>query len=545
MGVTLSYSGLGGKLKFSGTSGRFRTVYTKPLLLSLYPGAAGAYSLRKLSSTYTGSAIRVRRSSDNTETNIGFNSTDGLDTTSLTSFVGAGSGFVTTWYDQSGNSRNLVQTTNANQPIIVNTGTVQIINGKPIVYFDTTAKSLSVAYGFPGANSFIFDVLQSNSTRFLVYHGASGGSTYVSVGNNADSNPNINGGATVSQYYRNGALQTSPTTRIGIYNLVSTNTQILLTHKLELTSWPAFIISGYSAYEFVHYKSEIIIYNTDQTANRPAIESNINSYYSIYTPTWQGTGTALLDLYPSSAGAYSLRNLSSTYTGPLVRVRRSSDNAEQDIYGTLAGQLDTTSLLSFVGAGNGFVTTWYDQSGNSRNSVQATTANQPIIVSSGTIQLLNNKPAIYFDTVNSNLATSYGFPGATSFIFDVLKTSDTRFNLYHSANGGLTIISVAISGDTSTSINYNATVFNYYKNGVVQTSPTNRNEVYLLIATGLPILLTHKCTMTGWTAFNLSGYTSSTSEHIHYRNEIIIYNTDQTSNRTAIESNINSNYTIY
>ena len=282
MGVTLSYSGLGGKVKFSGTSGRFKTVYTKPLLLSLYPGAAGAYSLRKLSSTYAGSAIRVRRSSDNTETNIGFNSTDGLDTTSLTSFVGAGSGFVTTWYDQSGNSRNLVQTTTANQPIIVNTGTIQIINGKPVVYFDTNAKSLSVAYGFPGANSFIFDVLQSNDNTFLVYHGASGGGTYVSVGNSVDSNTNINGGATVSQYYRNGALQTSPTTRVGIYNLVSTNTQILLTHKLELTSWPAFIISGYSAYEFVHYKSELIIYNTDQTTNRAAIESNINSYYTIY-----------------------------------------------------------------------------------------------------------------------------------------------------------------------------------------------------------------------------------------------------------------------
>jgi hypothetical protein len=43
-------------------------------LLDTYSGAAVAYSLRKLSSTYNGSAIRVRRSSDNTEMNIGFNS---------------------------------------------------------------------------------------------------------------------------------------------------------------------------------------------------------------------------------------------------------------------------------------------------------------------------------------------------------------------------------------------------------------------------------------------------------------------------------------
>jgi len=33
---------------------------------------AGAYGLRKLSSSYSGSAIRVRRSSDNTEQDIGF-----------------------------------------------------------------------------------------------------------------------------------------------------------------------------------------------------------------------------------------------------------------------------------------------------------------------------------------------------------------------------------------------------------------------------------------------------------------------------------------
>jgi hypothetical protein len=281
MGVTLSYSGLGGKVKFSGTSGRFKTVYTKPLLLSLYPGAAAAYSLRRLSSSYTGSAIRVRRSNDNAEQNIGFVN-DVLDTASLLTFTGANSGFITTWYDQSGNSRNLIQTTTANQPIIVNTGTVQTINGKPAVYFDTTSKSISVAYGFPGANSFIFDVLQSNDNTFLVYHGASGGGSYVSVGNSVDSNTNINGGATVSQYYRNGALQTSPTTRIGVWNLVSTNTQILLTHRLELSAWSSFIISGYSAYEFTHYKNELIIYNTDQSANRTAIESNINSYYSIY-----------------------------------------------------------------------------------------------------------------------------------------------------------------------------------------------------------------------------------------------------------------------
>ena len=92
-------------------------------LLDSYPGAAAAYSVRLLKSTYTGSAIRVRRSSDNAESDIGF-SGGNLDTSALTTFCGAGNGFVTTWYDQSGGGNNLTQTTAAQQPQIVSSGSV-------------------------------------------------------------------------------------------------------------------------------------------------------------------------------------------------------------------------------------------------------------------------------------------------------------------------------------------------------------------------------------------------------------------------------------
>lgn len=58
-----------------------------PLLLDTYPNAAVAYSLRKLRTAYSGSAIRVRRSSDNAEQDIAFVGND-LDTTSMLDFVG-------------------------------------------------------------------------------------------------------------------------------------------------------------------------------------------------------------------------------------------------------------------------------------------------------------------------------------------------------------------------------------------------------------------------------------------------------------------------
>lgn len=78
------------------------------------------WSFRKMISTAT-TAIRVRRSSDSTEQDIGF-SGDDLDTASLASFVGANSAFITIYYDQTGNGENLFQTTASKQPRIYNAG---------------------------------------------------------------------------------------------------------------------------------------------------------------------------------------------------------------------------------------------------------------------------------------------------------------------------------------------------------------------------------------------------------------------------------------
>jgi hypothetical protein len=66
------------------------TVPKKNLYLldqSYAKGAALAYGLRKLRTAYKGSAIRVRRSSDNAEQDIGFLG-GGLDTATLSGFVG-------------------------------------------------------------------------------------------------------------------------------------------------------------------------------------------------------------------------------------------------------------------------------------------------------------------------------------------------------------------------------------------------------------------------------------------------------------------------
>lgn len=115
----------------------------------------------------------------------------------------------------------------------------------------------------------------------------------------------------------------------------------------------------------------------------------------------------------AAALAYSTRKLSSTYMGPSLRVRRDSDNAEQDIGFTAGANLDTTALTNFVGGANGLVVVWYDQSGNGNNAVNGTALTQPFIVVSGTVTIVNGLPSIYFNGMGSN--TSFlGVPAANS-----------------------------------------------------------------------------------------------------------------------------------
>ena len=109
-------------------------------------------------------------------------------------------------------------------------------------------------------------------------------------------------------------------------------------------------------------------------------------------------------------------------------MRRSSDNAEQNIGFDGSGNLDQTALLAFVGGGNGFVTTWYDQSGFDLHATQATTTSQPMIVNAGNIITRNNRPAVNFTNqiltsglITASTSSSYvgvvGINGSSSGFF--------------------------------------------------------------------------------------------------------------------------------
>lgn len=114
-----------------------------------------------------------------------------------------------------------------------------------------------------------------------------------------------------------------------------------------------------------------------------------------------------LDLYTGSSAAFSVRKLtdSATYC---MQVRRSNDNATQDIGFQSDGLIDTGSLLSFVGSNTGYVNIWYNQADIQTNFnvytgsavvPLGTTIEAPYIVNAGSLVTQNGKPAVFYNAL--------------------------------------------------------------------------------------------------------------------------------------------------
>lgn len=278
---------------------------------SVFQDAVVAYSsARLLNPSYSGSALRVRRSSDNTEQDIGFNAAGVLNESALTTFVGAGNGFVTTLYDQSGNSRNATQITAANQPRIVSAGVIAKQNGKPAMVFDGVAsyfdltqalgifRAVGYAYGFAvmkmdsisSATSiaYTFSSASSTASRFACAPNVAGNTIRVTARiletdaiTALDSTANHNSVLvqhTAAARYINDTIQSiingsglGTTALAGTAGLTGDNDSALAYIGRNLTG------GNYLPGSMC----ELVFFNTDQAANRVAIESNQMNFYGI------------------------------------------------------------------------------------------------------------------------------------------------------------------------------------------------------------------------------------------------------------------------
>jgi len=272
--------------------------------LDTYSGAAAAYSLRKLRTAYTGSAIRVRRSNDNSEQDIGFTSSGDLDTASLKTFVGANSGFITTWYDQS-SSNNLTQTTATRQARIINAGVIDRQSGRPVVFFDgndnlfTSADITHTNYSVFSAVYFRTTITAANTAGIL--YRSEGVSNILTFGGNVTAsftNERIvlyNAESGVKGFAYTGAdIAVGSYVYSILYTYINTlsiyqNATNLTLQNIAFTAanYPKSFrnLGGGTTTTNGNYASnvfEFILYTSDQSSNRSGIETNINSYYGIY-----------------------------------------------------------------------------------------------------------------------------------------------------------------------------------------------------------------------------------------------------------------------
>ena len=283
---------------------------------------------------------------------------------------------------------------------------------------------------------------------------------------------------------------------------------------------------------------------------------NVSSQFRGARPDTYPLFSGLLDQYSGAAAAYSLRALSSGWlAGDVVEVRRSSDSATQ---GFTAGQVASGAMLAWVtefsATGDGFVSTWYDQSGNANDATQPTATGQPRIVISGALVT----GGIKFDGSNDSLDCGARILELSAGAASIFAVSDSggqtsvakgyicsegdsvgpySSNYIFGANFGdagiwvnTTLIGNALSatGNQLISTIYNGSTFQAYIDGATSGA-----------ASAATVNAEVTNTMIGSSG---DGTTSFSGRKI---SELIAYKVDQTANAAAIFAEINAHYAIY
>lgn len=174
----------------------------------------------------------------------------------------------------------------------------------------------------------------------------------------------------------------------------------------------------------------------------------------------------LLDMLPNftTSAAYSVRKLRKGYTGFAMRVRKqvSGTDPQGDVAFDANGFVSANSLITITTAGGGYsvgnvvvfstfyagddvyVRTWYDQSTAANHATQTTTADQPQIVSGGTLLTENTRASIEFRNAHGGI----NLPLTSS----ISLTNGTLFGICRAVTPGITI-GIAENGTYSYNIN--------------------------------------------------------------------------------------------
>lgn len=159
--------------------------------------------------------------------------------------------------------------------------------------------------------------------------------------------------------------------------------------------------------------------------NYRAAGSSSNSLLSLNVLDTNGLEGAL--------AAFSFRKLRNAYAGSCVRVRRSNDNVEADI--PFSGNwIDKAAVNTHCGTNDGFIATFYDQSGNGNNIISQSAATQ--------FKLWNGSTQDWQATIGGRPACTSVAPGSGLFRSGVIPSDNTNLT---------TCVICGFSNGTSTS----------------------------------------------------------------------------------------------
>jgi hypothetical protein len=261
-------------------------------------GDYGMYGLRKVKDDYTGNCIKLRKDGESSTVDIGFDAFGNLNEAAILTHCGSSTGFVHTWIDQSGNSRDLIQAGTGKQPKIAVSGAILKANGRPIMKFDGTndlVKKNTPDRDAPHAIFFVYrlDVVE-NSKGLLSFHEDDDHPAFVQISSSGRIEVNfgnavaISGGNTADTLFQlaikmkgdtNSRVVVNGRTDSGLINLgTGTDPESMLDQTVIGR------IEGSSPSDNSQMScSELIVLNTTDITDEDfqAIQNNINGYYNL------------------------------------------------------------------------------------------------------------------------------------------------------------------------------------------------------------------------------------------------------------------------
>lgn len=267
-------------------------------------------------------------------------------------------------------------------------------------------------------------------------------------------------------------------------------------------------------------------------------------------------GAGILDSYPGAAAAFSLDALiysshsvtdntpgseTQGQTGPYtIQARRSSDNALRSFTPT---EVSDGTLTTWTGPLNdATVAIWYNQ-GSAGDATQTTTTNQPKIVDNGALVLENGKAAFnIIQNAAPSLSISSLSLGADCTAAHITKISSGDVAVLGTMRAN-TFYLVAENGSISAITQQNVSTPSYYLDASL-TVFTDRDSVHDAFSLKQRLIFIENINLSSETTFNFS-YGNVGFSGFRTHQSFIIYTSDQSTNRTNIETALNNYYNIY